>query len=105
MEAISKNKLIMAKTQPYDNSVVVFSRPSTNSEWEIEDEIKPPIDTSQELIFGTNLYLNDNGSVLYIEFTIDGIALTVISTRSIENSKWNRPNLELKSLKDLNIDS
>ena len=51
MEAISKNKLIMAKTQPYDNSVVVFSRPSTNSEWEIEDEIKPPIDTSQELIF------------------------------------------------------
>jgi len=103
MEAISKNKLIMAKTQPYDNSVIIFSRSSTNSEWEIEDEIKPSIDANQKFVFGTNLCLNSNGNKLYVEFIINEAVLTVIYNRDNSN-KWSISNLEFSSLKNLNIE-
>jgi len=103
MEAISKNKLVMAKEQRYDNSIIIFSRPDVDYEWEVESKIKLPIRANQEPVFSNDLYLNDDGSRLYIEFTIDGVAFTTIYNRDIDNSEWNTPNLEFVSLKDLNI--
>jgi len=105
MEKISKNKLVMAKEQKYDNSIIIFSRPDVDSEWEVESKIKLPIRANQEPIFSNDLYLNDDGSRLYVEFTIDGVALTTIYNRDIENGKWDTSNLEFVSLKDLNIGS
>ena len=105
METKSKNKLVMAKEQKYDNSIIIFNRPDVDSEWEVESEIKLPIRSNQEPIFSTDLYLNDDGSRLYVEFTIDGVAITNIYNRDIENGEWNISNLEYKSLKDLNIGS
>ena len=105
MKTISGNKLIIAEAKRYYNSVIILSRSDTDSEWVLECEIKPNIDTDQEFVFGTDLYLDDVGSRLYVEFTIDGVALTAIYNRDIESGKWNRPNLEFKPLKDLNIGS
>ena len=103
MKTISKNKLVMAKTQRYDNSIIIFSRPDVDSEWEVESEIKLPIKSNQEPIFSNDLYLNDDGSRLYVEFNLCGVVITNIYNRDIENGEWNTSNLEYKSLKDLNI--
>jgi len=105
MKTISENKLVIAEAKRYYNSVIILSRSDTDSEWALECEIKPNIDTDQEFIFGTDLLLDDDGSRLYVEFTIAGVALTAIYNRDIESGKWNRPNLEYKPLKDLNIGS
>jgi len=105
MKTISGNKLVIAEAKRYYNSVIILSRSDTDSEWVLEYEIKPNIDTDREFIFGTDLYLNYYGSRLYVEFTIAGVALTAIYTRDTMNGKWDTPNLEYKPLKDLNIGS